>query len=186
MQATERQMRGRQLSRPGVRLGFIRWLSSPLIDRHDRMYNTMIAGQVTQRCCGPVSRAHWRAGAPTAACKATSQQQDGHKDQQASRRSIFAAWLATAAAAACAPAATAAPASLTPFQRGLQLEYGLTADGRIRACETDANPNCVGTANRNEVRTGLPGLKWHQHDLRLHNVPFKHLITRAACCAPTM
>lgn len=28
----------------------------------------------------------------------------------------------------------------------------LTADGRIRACETDANPNCVGTANRNEVR----------------------------------
>lgn len=130
-----------------------------MIDRHDRMYNTMIAGQVTQRCCGPVSRAHWRAGAPTAACKATSQQQDGHKDQQASRRSIFAAWLATAAAAACAPAATAAPASLTPFQRGLQLEYGLTADGRIRACETDANPNCVGTANRNEVRTGVLGCR---------------------------
>lgn len=27
----------------------------------------------------------------------------------------------------------------------------LTDDGRIRACVTDANPNCAGTANRNEV-----------------------------------
>lgn len=61
---------------------------------------------------------------------------------------------AAAADVALTPqAAAAARAAPNPYQRGLALEYGLQADGRIRSCETDANPNCVGTAGgANEVR----------------------------------
>ena len=31
-------------------------------------------------------------------------------------------------------------------------EYGLTQDGRIRSCPSDANPNCISTASTNTVR----------------------------------
>lgn len=37
--------------------------------------------------------------------------------------------------------------SLTPYQRGLQLQYGLTADQRIRKCDAGAQPNCVSTSS---------------------------------------
>lgn len=43
-------------------------------------------------------------------------------------------------------------AALTPYQRGLALEYGLSADGRIRSCPSDANPNCISTSGNNTVR----------------------------------
>jgi hypothetical protein len=56
-------------------------------------------------------------------------------------------------------------AALTPYQRGLALEYGLSADGRIRSCPSDANPNCISTSGNNTVRLpwtaalrGVPGL----------------------------
>lgn len=62
--------------------------------------------------------------------------------------------LLTAAAIALAPPrpALAAAPSLTPYQRGLQLEYGLTSEGRIPTCPSDANPNCVSTSSTNAVR----------------------------------
>jgi uncharacterized protein (DUF1499 family) len=54
------------------------------------------------------------------------------------------------ASTAFAPPATAAAQSLqrnapppTPYQRGLQLTYGLDAGERIRRCDAAANPNCV-------------------------------------------
>lgn len=37
--------------------------------------------------------------------------------------------------------------SLTPYQRGLHLEYGLTEDHRIRKCDAGAQPNCVSTSS---------------------------------------
>lgn len=37
--------------------------------------------------------------------------------------------------------------SLTPYQRGLRLEYGLTRDYRIRKCDAGAQPNCVSTSS---------------------------------------
>lgn len=37
--------------------------------------------------------------------------------------------------------------SLTPYQRGLQLHYGLTTDQRIRKCDAGAQPNCVSTSS---------------------------------------
>ncbi len=40
---------------------------------------------------------------------------------------------------------------LTPYERGFRLEYGLTADGRMRSCPSDSNPNCVSSASLNEV-----------------------------------
>ena len=36
---------------------------------------------------------------------------------------------------------------LTPYQRGLNLEYGLTTDNRIRKCDAGAQPNCVSTSS---------------------------------------
>lgn len=38
-------------------------------------------------------------------------------------------------------------ATLTPYQRGLRLEYGLTSDDRIRKCDAGAQPNCVSTSS---------------------------------------
>lgn len=37
--------------------------------------------------------------------------------------------------------------SLTPYQRGLHLQYGLTTDQRIRKCDAGAQPNCVSTSS---------------------------------------
>lgn len=37
--------------------------------------------------------------------------------------------------------------TLTPYQRGLQLQYGLTEDSRIRKCDAGAQPNCVSTSS---------------------------------------
>lgn len=34
----------------------------------------------------------------------------------------------------------------TPYERGLRLEYGLDTSGRIRKCDTAAQPNCVSSA----------------------------------------
>lgn len=56
-------------------------------------------------------------------------------------------FLAAALALATAPAAVAA--DLTPYQRGFQLQYGLDGDGRVRACDAAAQPNCVSTSSRN-------------------------------------
>lgn len=86
---------------------------------------------------------------------------------QTIRRRLGVHLLSAAAAAAVAahlpPAVAAVDApSLTPYQRGLALEYGLDQDGRIRSCPTDANPNCVSTSATNTVgargRLGRGGL----------------------------
>ncbi len=36
-------------------------------------------------------------------------------------------------------------AALTPYQEAQKLVYGPTADGSVRSCPTNINPNCVGT-----------------------------------------
>ena len=87
-------------------------------------------------------------------------EQQGREDAApTSRRQLGLRLLSAAAALAVLPrpapaeaAAAGAAAALTPYQRGLALEYGLTQDGRIRSCPSDANPNCVSTASTNTVR----------------------------------
>ena len=82
-------------------------------------------------------------------------QQQKEDTAPSSRRQLGLRLLSAAAALPRAPpseAAAAGAASLTPYQRGLALEYGLTQDGRIRSCPSDANPNCVSTASTNTVR----------------------------------
>ena len=85
-----------------------------------------------------------------------AQKSDVYCNPQPDRRGVGVQLLSAAAAAALAASAPALPAaatdSLTPFQRGFALEYGLTQEGRIRSCPTDANPNCVSTSATNMVR----------------------------------
>lgn len=51
-------------------------------------------------------------------------------------------------------AGTVSPA-LTPYQRGLNLPYGLEG-GRIRRCDSGAQPNCVSTSNGSRPQLYLP------------------------------
>ena len=106
-----------------------------------------------------------RQASPAAPPGAAQQQQQRRPPAQpgaVSRRRLVELGLGAAAAAAAAgvvaslPAAAAAggPArDLTPYERGFQLEYGLL-EGRIRACPSDANPNCVSSSSRNQVGQG--------------------------------
>lgn len=68
------------------------------------------------------------------------------------RRWLLSSVLSGASAAAAAtfsPPQSASAADLTPYQRGFQLEYGLTQEGRIRGCPSDVNPNCVSSSSLN-------------------------------------
>lgn len=49
----------------------------------------------------------------------------------------------------------AAAEYLTPYQRGLNLQYGLEM-GRIRRCDAGAQPNCVSTSNGARPQLYLP------------------------------
>lgn len=79
-------------------------------------------------------------------------------------------WLGvTRATAACAatlilaggafwpcPGADAASQPMSPYTRGFNLEYGLTKEGRIRKCDSGAQPNCISTSST----TNLYGTPW--------------------------
>ena len=54
--------------------------------------------------------------------------------------------LAVAAAVLSISLAASAAESQTPYQRGLNLQYGLEM-GRIRKCDAGAQPNCVSTSS---------------------------------------
>ena len=103
-----------------------------------------------------------------AGTKTQGEQQAGHGAALLKRRQLGLRLLSAAAALAvlrapppaeaAAAAAGVGAAALPPYQRGLALEYGLTQDGRIRRCPSDANPNCVSTTSTNAVRHRLgPG-----------------------------
>ncbi len=49
----------------------------------------------------------------------------------------------------------AAAESLTPYQRGLDLQYGLEM-GRIRRCDAGAQPNCISTSNGARPQLYMP------------------------------
>jgi hypothetical protein len=53
------------------------------------------------------------------------------------------------------PLSAAAAESLTPYQRGLNLPYGLEM-GRIRRCDAGAQPNCVSTSNGARPQLYMP------------------------------
>lgn len=65
---------------------------------------------------------------------ATPRQPGPRSAQHLTRRRLGVGLLAGLAAAAAQPAREAAAADLTPYERGFQLEYGLTSDGRMRSC----------------------------------------------------
>ena len=80
--------------------------------------------EASQRPWAPTWHTRSPARPARAACRAGSQQQADQAAAQSSRRGLLLG-LGAAAAAALAPRpAAAAAASLTPYQRGLQLEYG--------------------------------------------------------------
>lgn len=80
---------------------------------------------------------------PPAASAAHATGQSDRAPMAGRRMHLLSAAAAAALAAAGAPpqAAAVEPANLTPFQRGQRLEYGLTSEGRIMSCPSDANPN---------------------------------------------
>jgi hypothetical protein len=51
------------------------------------------------------------------------------------------------AALVVASSCPAAQAAATPYQRGFNLQYGLEYDGRIRKCDSAAQPNCLSTSS---------------------------------------
>jgi hypothetical protein len=111
-----------------------------------------IKGRVTGRC--------WWFGAVAQQQELPSRRAAGVAERsgkhaglvEVDRRWLLSSVLSGASAAAAAtlsPPQSASAVDLTPYQRGFQLEYGLTQEGRIRGCPSDVNPNCVSSSSLN-------------------------------------